>query len=268
MVAQRFDESAELFRRSLRSEPAVGEQALTHYLLAGVLEYAGKTDAALVAAREAARLRPTSPHYASRVIWVLYHAQRNEQAKSLYRQFIKKHDPSYESESIREIVKDARIVMSNLCVATDDFDEAERWLEEVLDEFPDDIGALNDLGYLWADRGKHLKRSLAMVRRAVEAEPDNTAYRDSLGWALFRLGRFENAAVELEKASQGEPDGVILDHLADAYHGANRPAKALTTWRRAAKIFEKQGDQENRKGVELKIKRLQASPVKGKPRSK
>ena len=52
----------------------------------------------------------------------------------------------------------------------------------------------------------------------AEAEPENMAYRDSLGWALFKLGRYDEAVKELEKAAANEnPDGVILDHLADAY---------------------------------------------------
>ena len=60
----------------------------------------------------------------------------------------------------------------------------------MLDEFPDDAGAMNDLGYLWADQDKNLQRARRMIRKAVDAEPDNAAYRDSLGWVLFRLGRY------------------------------------------------------------------------------
>ena len=54
------------------------------------------------------------------------------------------------------------------------------------------------------------------ARRA--AEPENAAYRDSLGWALFKLGRYDEAVVELEKAASvlTQPDGVVLDHLGDA----------------------------------------------------
>ena len=79
-------------------------------------------------------------------------------------------------------------------------DEAEELLEEVLDEYPDDIEADNDLGFLWADGNKHLARALEMIRTAVAAEPDNRAYRDSLGWVYYRLGRFAEAVAELEKA--------------------------------------------------------------------
>ena len=99
----------------------------------------------------------------------------------------------------------------------DRHDDAEEWLEQVLDEFPDDPGAHNDLGYLWADRGVHLQRALRMTRRACQSEPDNVAYRDSYGWALFRVGKYDEAVAQLRKAAAvDEPDGVILDHLGDA----------------------------------------------------
>ena len=67
-----------------------------------------------------------------------------------------------------------------------------------------------------------------MIRQAVDAEPDNMAYRDSLGWVLFRLGKYPEAVAELEKAAAGKkPDGVVLDHLGDAYRKAGQRDKAV-----------------------------------------
>ena len=116
-----------------------------------------------------------------------------------------------------EVVADAKSSLSNVCVHLDRNAEAEEWLEQILDEFPDDVGADNDLGYLWAERGVHPQRALRMTRRAALAEPDNIAYLDSYGWALFRLGQYEEAVKQLRRAVDNEaPDGVILDHLGDA----------------------------------------------------
>jgi Flp pilus assembly protein TadD len=146
------------------------------------------------------------------------------------------------------------LVLSNLAVLAGDMAEAEEWLEQVLDEYPDDISAMNDLGYLWADQNKHLDQALAMIRRAVEAEPENAAYRDSLGWVLFRLGRFDEAIAELEKAAAiGEPDAVILDHLGDAYQAAGRVEQAREAWRRAAEGFRKAKDEKQAAAAEAKI---------------
>ncbi len=97
-----------------------------------------------------------------------------------------------------------------------------------------------------------------MILQAVEAEPDNAAYLDSLGWVLFRLGRFDEAVVQLEKAAAiDEPDPVILDHLGDAYQGlavSSRPG----AWRRAAEGFRKAKESEKAAAAEAKIE--QQSP--------
>jgi tetratricopeptide (TPR) repeat protein len=98
---------------------------------------------------------------------------------------------------------------------------------------------MNDLGYLWADQGKNLPRALEMTQFAVEADPDNEAYHDSLGWALYRLGRYAEALESLKKASGGEDtDGVILDHLGDCYQKLGQKAEALATWRKALEAFK------------------------------
>jgi tetratricopeptide (TPR) repeat protein len=76
-----------------------------------------------------------------------------------------------------------------------------------------------------------------MTKKAVEEEPDNAAYRDSLGWALFQLGRTREALVELEKAAAKEADPTVLEHLGDAYRAAAEPAKAKDAWRRAAEAY-------------------------------
>ncbi len=118
--------------------------------------------------------------------------------------------------------------MSALCVVQGRMDEAEEWLQQVLDEYPDDVGANNDLGFLWADENKHLDRALKMIAAAVAAEPENRAYRDSLGWVFYRLGRFPEAVAELEKAvDEKQPDGTVLDHLGDAYEklGRRKPGR-------------------------------------------
>jgi tetratricopeptide (TPR) repeat protein len=141
----------------------------------------------------------------------------------------------------------------------DDLDQAEEWLEQVLDEFPEDTGALNDLGYLWADAGKHLDRALEMIQVAVAEDPANMAYRDSLGWALLRLGRYSEAVAELKVAAGvPDPDGVILDHLAEAQLLNGEVAAAIESWRRALSLFEEEQDAEKAQQTREKIKLAEA----------
>ena len=95
-----------------------------------------------------------------------------------------------------------------------------------------------------------------MIQLAVAHEPDNEAYRDSLGWVLFRLGRYGEAVAELEKAtSVDEPDPVVLDHLGDAYSKLGREGLAQKTWSRAGEGFKKAGEEEKMKAVEEKLGR-------------
>ena len=65
---------------------------------------------------------------------------------------------------------------------------------------PTTPGVNNDLGYLYADQGKNLEKAEAMIRKAVQEEPDNCAYLDSLGWVLFKRGKVKEAVEPLEKA--------------------------------------------------------------------
>jgi len=244
-----FDEqyvlAVDVFQRGIDDRIVPLNSPDLYYYQAGALEMVDRTDDALRAARKAASLAVESAQVHSRIPWILYHAGRYEAAADAYREMVARFENDYGTEANRDVLRDARLALSNICVTLERLDEAEEWLEQVLDEFPEDVSALNDLGYLWADRGKNLARALRMVRKAVEAEPENVAYLDSLGWALYRLERFDEAVEQLEKAletaaQQGEePDGVILDHLGDAYHAAGREIKARATWRQALEALER-----------------------------
>jgi tetratricopeptide (TPR) repeat protein len=151
-------------------------------------------------------------------------------------------------------LRSAREALAALSVSSHKPAEAEELLQQALDEFPDDTGAKNDLGYLWADDGKHLKRALAMIQAAAAAEPDNAAYRDSLGWALFRLGRDDEALAELKKAAAGDhPDATVLEHLGDVYNHLHKSADAVQNWKRALEGYEKDKDEEHIKSLRQKI---------------
>ncbi len=220
-----------------------------HYYLAGALEMAGETDEALRAAREAARRAEAFPEWVpmfrSRVAWVAYHARRYELAEELYRAVIEEFNDEPGSSDVRDVLRNARLVLSNLESLRGNLAQAKEWLEQVLDEFPEDISAQNDLGYLWADEGINLDRALEMIRKAIEAEPDNVAYRDSLGWVLYRLERYEEALVEMLKAAEtDEPDGVILDHLGDVYFKLGRVDEARDSWQKALELFDPQYNSE------------------------
>jgi len=252
--AEQYGQAARVFQRGIDQEGNAGDKPVFYFYLSGALELEGRVEEALAAARKAAELDPESPRFASRAAWILYRNDRNDEAAKAYAELLDRFDADFSSAAVRQVVRESRLVLSNLAVLADDVPQAEEWLEQVLDEFPDDVAALNDLGYMWADRNVRLQRAHRMIRQAVEEDPDNVAYRDSLGWVLYRLGRPEEAIVELEKATaEAEPDPVILDHLGDVYQAANQPQKATQAWQRAASAFEENKEPEKAKKVQQKI---------------
>lgn len=93
---------------------------------------------------------------------------------------------------------------------------------------------LNYLGYGLVDRGEKLDEALAMIERAVAADPNKGYIIDSLAWAYFRLGRYEEALAPMERASLLEPvDPVVTDHLGDVYWMVGRKLEAEFQWHRA-----------------------------------
>lgn len=120
------------------------------------------------------------------------------------------------------------------------YERSNRWSKaepdflRALDLEPDQPLVLNYLGYSWIDRGERLERAREMVEKAVEARPTDGYIVDSLGWAFYRLGRFDDAVEHLERAVGLRPeDPVINDHLGDALWRVGRELEATFQWRRA-----------------------------------
>ncbi|WOC15554.1 tetratricopeptide repeat protein [Pseudochrobactrum sp. MP213Fo] len=114
------------------------------------------------------------------------------------------------------------------------WDKAEPNFRKALELFPDQPQVMNYLGYSWVDRGENLEEALQMIRQAVEMRPQDGYIVDSLGWAYYKLGRYNEAVVELEKAVKLRPeDPTINDHLGDAYWQAGRGLEATFQWNHA-----------------------------------
>ena len=93
---------------------------------------------------------------------------------------------------------------------------------------------LNHLAYSWVDMGMNIDESFTMLKRAVELQPRDGYIIDSLGWAYYRLGKYEDAVRELERAVDIKPsDPTLNDHLGDAYWKAGRPEEARFQWNHA-----------------------------------
>ncbi|NNG05993.1 MAG: tetratricopeptide repeat protein [Inquilinus sp.] len=116
---------------------------------------------------------------------------------------------------------------------------AENDLVRAIDLNPDHAFLLNYLGYSWIDRGENLAEGEELIRRAIEIEPNDGSIVDSLGWALYRTGRVEEAVTILERAVElRSEDAVINDHLGDALWMAGRRTEARFQWRRALRTAD------------------------------
>ncbi len=112
--------------------------------------------------------------------------------------------------------------------------EAEADFQRALELSPNQPQVLNYLGYSYLERKENLDVALDMIERAVKAQPDSGYIQDSLAWALFQLGRYQEAVGPMEKASLLEPvDPVVTDHLGDVYWSVGRRLEAQFQWRRA-----------------------------------
>ena len=117
-------------------------------------------------------------------------------------------------------------------------------LAHVIQIDPRHAAANNDLGYSWTDEGKNLDQAESMIRIAVDAEPDNESFLDSLGWVLYKRARFDEARVYFERAIAPAtfPDPVVLDHLGDTLYRLNDDKLAKARWSEAMKRIETLSD--------------------------
>nr|WP_245262059.1 tetratricopeptide repeat protein [Mesorhizobium sp. WSM3626] len=112
--------------------------------------------------------------------------------------------------------------------------KAEPNFRKALELQPDQPQVLNYLGYSWVDMNTNLKEGLEMIQKAVDLRPSDGYIVDSLGWAYFRLGRFDDAVREMERAVALKPeDPVLNDHLGDAYWRVGRKLEATFQWNQA-----------------------------------
>jgi tetratricopeptide (TPR) repeat protein len=93
----------------------------------------------------------------------------------------------------------------------------------------------NYLGYMWVDHDMNLDEAGDLIRKALESEPDNGAYLDSLGWYYFKKGEYDRALKEITRAMENlkKEDAVICDHLGEIYQALGKSAEAMTYWQKS-----------------------------------
>jgi tetratricopeptide (TPR) repeat protein len=201
--------------------------------LAQTRALAGDPEGGLAAAEEVLKLDPNEQEGLRLKGYLLGRLARNEEAIAFYKDLLERFPNDIEMQ------KRAHSGLSIIYVNMEDFEKGEQELEILYQRDPADPGVNNDLGYLYADRGKKLEQAEAMIRKAIAEDPENPAYLDSLGWVLFKLGRHEEALPPLEKAAASDSaDTTILDHLGDVYFKLKDLKKAEEAWKKAEQFAE------------------------------
>jgi len=132
------------------------------------------------------------------------------------------------------------------------WDAAEPDLQLALKLSPNEPQVLNYLGYSWVDQGRNIPQALQMLEKARALKPFDGYIVDSVGWAYFKLGRFDDAAKTLEDAILLVPgDPTINDHLGDAFWRVGKKVDARFQWSHALAFGP---DAEEKSALEKKMK--------------
>jgi tetratricopeptide (TPR) repeat protein len=135
------------------------------------------------------------------------------------------------------------------------YDDAEHTLIDLHRLAPDDPAVCNFYGYLLAVMSKDLERAETLVKHALEKDPNNAYYIDSLGWVYYQRGDYANAVSQLERAVKIiKEDPTMLEHLGDAYSGLSRFKDALAVYRHSSRLQSNPGLREK---IESTQRRLQ-----------
>lgn len=115
--------------------------------------------------------------------------------------------------------------------------EAEKWLQNGIDRYPEKPDFYNALGYLWADKGINLDKAKRLLDKALRLAPSDPAILDSMGWLYFKKNKFEDAERYLLKATKASSDKEIWLHLAELYQAQGQTDKAMEILRTLMSLY-------------------------------
>ncbi len=213
-----------------RDDPAYLQAELGR---AGALVASGHTDTAIEVLRRLAKDHPDRIEVWNTLGDTLRREERFDEAATAY------------DEAIARIKGEPEVYWSLYFARGICKERAKNWtgaeadFKRALELYPDQPSVLNYLGYSYIDRNENLDDALKMIEKAAAERPDDGAIIDSLGWGLYRLGRYDEAVVQMEQAVELMPvDAVVNDHLGDVYWAVGRTREAEFQWRRALSFAE------------------------------
>ncbi len=235
---------------------------ITNILLNEILEQKGKWNLAITPLKRIESDTPLGEYSIIKISRNLNRLSRLDEAFDVLNEYIKKNPGTVDVyEALGDLYRSKKMWLKaaeNYIIAVNkkktlyesdwktfyslgiSFERAKKWnkaepnFKKALELKPDQPLVMNYLAYSWVDQGKNLDAALDMIRKAVSLRPRDGYIVDSLGWAFYRLGDFDEAVKNLERAVMLEPeDAVINEHLGDAYWRVGRFKEAKYQWMRA-----------------------------------
>jgi tetratricopeptide (TPR) repeat protein len=269
----RHDEAIAAFDEAHRLEPA--DPLVTSYLIQANVS-AKKYAAAIDLARAARTEHPDDLRLARLQAQALRESGQPDQAVAILQEVLDKHtdrplayvalaqgyvDANRGAEAVKLLEQAQAKFPSETSIGFElgavfdkqkRFADAEAAFRQVLAREPDNAQALNYLGYMLADRGERLDESVGYLKRALEIDPDNGSYLDSLGWAYYKGNKLDLASDPLKRAAeQLKTNSVIQDHYGELLFKMGRYDDAIAAWTRA---LAGDGDSIDRAGIDRKIR--------------
>lgn len=182
--------------------------------------------------KKAAEIEPGNISILKNLAGLYYQQKKLEEAVSVCRLILKIDGKDFETLSL----------LGSLLEETGKRQEALEKFQEALKINPDYHQALNSLGYIYAQDGQNLEQAELLIKKALEFEPDNGAYVDSLGWVYFKKKDFDKAQMYLERASGLLEDPEIYGHLGEVYFKKGALDKAREAWEKSLRLDPGQQD--------------------------
>ncbi|HNH82138.1 MAG TPA: tetratricopeptide repeat protein [Acidobacteriota bacterium] len=178
---------------------------------------------------------------------LLMEAGRLEDAEKAARRALQFDQKNTESLVLLSSIQDRRKM----------YKESEETLRQVLAIDPDNPTALNNLGYFLTERGEKLDEALLLIQRAVNIEPTNSSFLDSLGWLYFKRSQYDQARQYIEQAIGYDGRSATQhDHLGDVYEKLGKLDQAREMWKKAVDMATDPAEIER---IKTKLNASQAS---------
>ncbi|SIN74400.1 tetratricopeptide repeat protein [Vannielia litorea] len=248
---QQFELATRTYDRVSRDDPAFHAAEMGR---AEALRQDGKVDAATEVLRQLARTRPEILGVHIALGDILRGEEKWAESEAAYDKAIALFEDDLETHWVVYYARGiTRERLKTWALAEADFRKA-------LELRPNQPQVLNYLGYSYVEMGENLVEALDMIERAVAERPDSGHITDSLGWVLYRLGRYDEAVGHMERAAELLPvDPIVNDHLGDVYWAVGRQLEARFQWKRALSFDPEESDALRiRRKLELGLDRVLA----------